>query len=143
MSIRPPCAVPNLRLGLHQSARLQQRLLQSPQMIQAMQILQLPLLDLEARIEQELTENPCLEREEAKESENATDEGFADFEGDEVVEIRLYPIELGWKAPRSQRGTPRIAPEALGRKIIEHLAELSAPLGTSIRYEDGIGVWRR
>lgn len=46
----------------------------------------------------------------------------ADFEGDEVVEIRLYPIELGWKAPRSQRGTPRIAPEALGRKIIEHLA---------------------
>ena len=67
----------------------------------------------------------------------------ADFEGDEVVEIRLYPIELGWKAPRSQRGTPRIAPEALGRKIIEHLAELSAPLGTSIRYEDGIGVWRR
>jgi poly-gamma-glutamate capsule biosynthesis protein CapA/YwtB (metallophosphatase superfamily) len=67
----------------------------------------------------------------------------ADFEGDEVVEIRLYPIELGWKAPRSQRGDPRIAPEALGRKIIEHLAELSAPFGTSIDYEDGIGVWRR
>ncbi len=67
----------------------------------------------------------------------------ADFEGDEVVEIRLYPIELGWKAPRSQRGTPRIAPEALGRKIIEHLAELSAPFGTSITYQDGIGVWSR
>ena len=67
----------------------------------------------------------------------------AEFEGDEVIEIRLYPIELGWKAPRSQRGTPRIAPEALGRKIIEHLAELSAPFGTQIDYEDGIGVWRR
>ena len=67
----------------------------------------------------------------------------ADFEGDEVVEIRLYPIELGWKAPRSQRGTPRIAPEALGRKIIEHLAELSASFGTRIEYQDGIGVWRR
>ena len=66
-----------------------------------------------------------------------------DFEGDEVVEIRLYPIELGWKAPRSQRGDPRIAPEALGRKIIEHLAELSAPFGTSIDYQDGIGIWRR
>jgi poly-gamma-glutamate capsule biosynthesis protein CapA/YwtB (metallophosphatase superfamily) len=65
------------------------------------------------------------------------------FEGDEVVEILFYPIELGWKAPRSQRGTPRIAPEALGRKIIEHLAELSAPFGTRIDYQDGIGVWRR
>ena len=65
------------------------------------------------------------------------------FEGDEVVEIRLYPIELGWKAPRSQRGTPRLAPEALGRKIIEHLAALSEPFGTRIVYEDGIGIWRR
>jgi poly-gamma-glutamate capsule biosynthesis protein CapA/YwtB (metallophosphatase superfamily) len=67
----------------------------------------------------------------------------ADFEGDEVVQIRLYPIELGWKEPRSQRGTPRIAPEALGRKIIEHLADLSRPFGTEISYEGGIGVWRR
>ena len=65
------------------------------------------------------------------------------FEGDEVIEIRLYPIELGWKAARSQRGTPRVAPEALGRKIIEHLAALSEPFGTRIVYEDGIGIWRR
>ena len=50
-----------MKLGLHQSTRLEQRLLQSPQMIQAMQILQLPGLALEERIEQELTENPCLE----------------------------------------------------------------------------------
>jgi poly-gamma-glutamate capsule biosynthesis protein CapA/YwtB (metallophosphatase superfamily) len=67
----------------------------------------------------------------------------ASFEGEEVVEIRLYPIELGWEEPRSQRGTPRIAPEALGRKIIEHLAELSRPFGTEIRYEGGVGVWHR
>lgn len=40
---------------------MEQRLLQSPQMIQAMQILQLNGLDLEERIEQELTENPLLE----------------------------------------------------------------------------------
>jgi RNA polymerase sigma-54 factor len=50
-----------LKLGLHQSARLEQRLLQSPQMIQAMQILQLSSLDLQERIEQELVENPFLE----------------------------------------------------------------------------------
>ena len=35
---------------------MEQRLIQSPQMIQAMQILQLPALELEERIEQELTE---------------------------------------------------------------------------------------
>lgn len=67
----------------------------------------------------------------------------AEFEGDEMIELRLHPIELGWKEPRSQRGTPRLAPEALGRKIIEHLAELSRPFGTEISYEDGVGVWRR
>lgn len=53
-----------LKLGLNQSARLEQRLLQSPQMIQAMQILQMPALDLEERIQQELVENPFLELEE-------------------------------------------------------------------------------
>ena len=67
----------------------------------------------------------------------------SDYEGDEVVEIRLYPIELGWEEPRSQRGTPRLAPEELGRRIIEHLAELSRPFGTDIRFENGVGVWRR
>ena len=51
----------HLRFGLHQSARLEQRLLQSPQMIQAMQILQLPSLELMERIDAELTENPFLE----------------------------------------------------------------------------------
>lgn len=51
----------NFRLGLTQAPRLEQRLVQSPQLIQAMQILQLPLLDLQGRIEQELLENPFLE----------------------------------------------------------------------------------
>jgi RNA polymerase sigma-54 factor len=50
-----------MRLGLTQVPRLEQRLVQSPQLIQAMQILQLPLLDLQGRIEQELLENPFLE----------------------------------------------------------------------------------
>ncbi|HET6203764.1 MAG TPA: RNA polymerase factor sigma-54 [Planctomycetota bacterium] len=50
-----------MKLGLHQSLRLEQRLLQSPQMIQAMQILQLPSLELRERVERELEENPFLE----------------------------------------------------------------------------------
>jgi RNA polymerase sigma-54 factor len=41
--------------------RLEQRMKLSPQMIQAMEILQLPLLALQERIQQELTSNPVLE----------------------------------------------------------------------------------
>ena len=37
------------------------------------------------------------------------------FQGTQVSEIKFYPIELGQKAPRSQRGTPRMADEAPGR----------------------------
>lgn len=50
-----------MRLGLTQSLRTEQRLMQSPQMIQAMQILQTPLLELKDQIEQELQENVFLE----------------------------------------------------------------------------------
>ena len=55
-----------MRIGLLQTARMEQRLLQSPRLIQAMQILQLSSLDLEQRIERELLENPLLEREEGR-----------------------------------------------------------------------------
>jgi poly-gamma-glutamate synthesis protein (capsule biosynthesis protein) len=64
------------------------------------------------------------------------------FQGQRLMELKLYPIELGHKAPRSQRGTPRLADEATGRKIIERLAQMSKPLGTTIIYQNGIGVWR-
>ncbi|MCB9881949.1 MAG: RNA polymerase factor sigma-54 [Planctomycetes bacterium] len=69
-----------MKLAITQQARMEQRLVQSPQMIQAMQILQLPSLDLAERIEQELSENPCLEQkengrvEEAPAEEQATQE---------------------------------------------------------------------
>src|SRR5262245_12033559 len=59
-----------MRVGLSQTARMEQRLMQSPQMIQAMQILQLSSLELEERVEQELTENPFLEVKEAGQSED-------------------------------------------------------------------------
>ena len=65
------------------------------------------------------------------------------FKGHELSELRLYPIELGQKAPRSQRGTPRLAKEELARKIIQRLATLSAPFGTKITLENGLGICRR
>jgi poly-gamma-glutamate capsule biosynthesis protein CapA/YwtB (metallophosphatase superfamily) len=64
------------------------------------------------------------------------------FNGDKVIEIKFYPIELGYGSPRSQIGTPRLAGPEMGRSIIEQLASYSEPYGTKIVYEDGIGVWR-
>jgi len=58
-----------MRLSLTQNLRAEQRLVQSPQMIQAMQVLQYPLLELRDRIEQELQENVFLETEEAKQED--------------------------------------------------------------------------
>jgi RNA polymerase sigma-54 factor len=63
LTARPP----PMRLSLNQSQRLEQRLVQSPQMIQAMQILQLSTLDLQERIEEEMLENPFLEEAEGAE----------------------------------------------------------------------------
>jgi RNA polymerase sigma-54 factor len=67
-----------MRLGLTQSLRAEQRLVQSPQMIQAMQVLQLPLLELKDQIEQELQENVFLERKEDAERADATGEGTSE-----------------------------------------------------------------
>lgn len=60
-----------MRLGLSQSMRAEQRLVQSPQMIQAMQVLQLPLMELKDQIEQELQENVFLERKDEAERQDA------------------------------------------------------------------------
>lgn len=65
---------------------MEQRLIQSPQMIQAMQILQLPLLDLSERIDQELLENPFLEviePERDANDRNADGDGASDERGPE------------------------------------------------------------
>src|SRR5438093_11647046 len=61
----PPRLVRKIRatMQLSQSmgVRLEQRQLLTPRMIQSMEILQLPLMALEERIEQELQNNPVLE----------------------------------------------------------------------------------
>ena len=54
--------------------------------------------------------------------------------------INLFPIELGYKLPRSQRGRPVVAREENKQRIINKLAELSSSFGTEIQYsERGVG----
>ena len=50
-----------MRLSIGQEQRLVQKQVLAPRMIQSMEILQLPIMALQERIEQELNENPLLE----------------------------------------------------------------------------------
>jgi RNA polymerase sigma-54 factor len=50
-----------MRLSFGQELRMVQKQVLAPRMIQSMEILQLPIMALEERIEQEIQENPCLE----------------------------------------------------------------------------------
>jgi poly-gamma-glutamate capsule biosynthesis protein CapA/YwtB (metallophosphatase superfamily) len=64
------------------------------------------------------------------------------FVGGNVSEIRLYPIDLGVAAQGAARGVPAMADAVVGRRILERLQRLSAPFGTQIAIEDGVGVIR-
>ena len=68
----------------------------------------------------------------------------SEFSGDRLVEVRLYPVELRYDSERlAHRGIPETASPETDRRILERLRELSAPLGTTIVIEDGVGVIRR
>src|SRR5712692_8011691 len=85
-----------MRLDTHLSQRMDQRMILAPRMIQSMEILQLPIMALQERIQQELQENPVLEQKEAANDESsATDETTdgqvqederADFEKELVID---------------------------------------------------------
>jgi poly-gamma-glutamate capsule biosynthesis protein CapA/YwtB (metallophosphatase superfamily) len=76
-----------------------------------------------------------------------TDRGFWEtivpickYENGGLNRIELHPIELGFDAPRSQRGRPLLAKGENATRILDGLADLSTPYGTEIAIEDGIGI---
>lgn len=58
----------------------------------------------------------------------------------ELQEIRLYPITLGFRQSRTQRGRPLPATGELAASIIDRVARLSKPMGTAVTFEGGKGV---
>jgi len=73
---------------LQMSQKMQLKL--APQIIQSIEILQLPLLALRNRLDQELVENPMLEREEAEVEEDEEEEApepVVESPADEIVEV--------------------------------------------------------
>lgn len=64
------------------------------------------------------------------------------FKNHEVLDIKLYPIDLGFQKPRWQFGRPKLADEMLAEKIIARWVKLSEPFGTRIVFEEGLGIVR-
>jgi poly-gamma-glutamate synthesis protein (capsule biosynthesis protein) len=64
------------------------------------------------------------------------------FSGKKLTELKLYPISLGYKRPRAQRGWPMLAAPELAKKIIDDVVKFSTPFGTTIDFKDGVGIVR-
>ncbi|MHB8526842.1 MAG: CapA family protein [Candidatus Acidiferrales bacterium] len=64
------------------------------------------------------------------------------FRRGQVSEIRLYPVDLGFRRCWTHSGVPRLASPDAARSILERVAEESKPLGTQIQIEDNVGIIR-
>src|SRR5437867_6286469 len=76
-----------MQLSQSLGVRMEQKQLLTPRMIQSMEILQLPLMALEERIEQELQNNPVLEMREGSEEAPDTEPQITDNPSDRVEEF--------------------------------------------------------
>ncbi|MCK1312015.1 CapA family protein [Bradyrhizobium sp. 23] len=64
------------------------------------------------------------------------------FEQNQLAELRLYPVELGYSRRFADRGVPQLAPPPHAHVILERLQELSKPFGTRIAIADNVGLIR-
>ncbi|MBI4203083.1 MAG: CapA family protein [Chloroflexi bacterium] len=64
------------------------------------------------------------------------------WEKGEFKEARLYPVDLGFGKPRSERGRPALAEGDVAREILDRFQQRSAPFGTEIIREGNVGVIR-
>ncbi len=61
-----------------------------------------------------------------------------EWSGQQLVELTLHPISLGYGQPRHVRGRPMMAEGALADKILQDLVRLSEPYGTQFEIKDGV-----
>jgi RNA polymerase sigma-54 factor len=135
-----------MRTGLHQSTQLRQELKINPRLYQAMDLLYMPLLDLQQHLKQELETNPFLElvepeeedEEEAEVEETPQADAEAPTEGETAGEIDWEQILLeGFDSASPREETEEkeyfepVARET--RDLSDHLREQIALLELSPR----------
>ncbi len=117
-----------MRTGLYQGADLRQDLRVNPRLYQAMDLLYMPLLELQTRLEQELSENPFLELSEpdaddefeVDAEEDAGDESDDEIDWDEVL---LDGFDTGGARERYEPREEFEAPIVGVRHLQDHLNE--------------------
>ncbi len=62
------------------------------------------------------------------------------FEGGQLAEVRIYPVELGGDRRMAHRGVPRMPSGEAAQRILKRLQELSAPYGTTIAIRNNVGI---
>ncbi len=122
-----------MRTGLYQGADLRQELRVNPRLYQAMDLLYMPLLDLQTRLEQELSENPFLELTEPDsddEFEVDAEEDSGDEQDDEIDwdEVLLDGFDTGGPRekyePREEFESPIVGVRHLQDYLNEQLGFL-------------------
>ena len=134
-----------MRLSLGQDLRLVQKQVLAPRMIQSMEILQLSILALQERIEQEMEENPVLEiveqqpevaAEEAEPEERQSPDAPTEEERELVIDEthankddfeRLMKMDEEWPDHFEERSHPsRGEVEEAGERKVDAMANMAA-----------------
>ena len=64
------------------------------------------------------------------------------FEKKTLSEMEIYPVDMRFGHPPSQRGRPVLADADLGKIILERVERLSEACGTQVVLRDGRGIIR-
>jgi RNA polymerase sigma-54 factor len=133
-----------MKTGLHQSTQLRQELKINPRLYQAMDLLYMPLLDLQQHLKQELETNPFLELvepeedeedESTAESEPAAEEPKEEEHKDEIdwEEILLEGFDAGGRREEHEEKEYYEPVTAATRDLSDHLLDQISLLDLSPR----------
>ena len=131
-----------MRLDVSQQLRLTQQMKLSPRIIQAMEILQLPMLALQERIDAEMMSNPVLEilapendEPPASDDTEAVDRGESDLviedspnhQGDDFERLSEFTAEYGMEFVNSEVPSRPRAPTGERDRKLDAMANTPAP----------------
>src|SRR4051812_8730929 len=86
-----------MKAGLSQSTQLKQELKINPRLYQAMDLLYMPLLDLQQHLKQELLNNPFLDMVEPEEDEEESEDETTETETQTEPEEKADKDEIDWE----------------------------------------------
>src|ERR1700742_5268223 len=86
-----------MKAGLSQSTQLKQELKINPRLYQAMDLLYMPLLDLQQHLKQELLNNPFLDMVEPEEDDEEGEEETVEAETQTEPEEKQQNDEIDWE----------------------------------------------